>query len=120
MNKLTLVFMGDEIPPGLNEMLRDWRYSKKKLKDNVKWIILEQNKNKINFDNQVMIDMTRYSPRYMDWDNFCAIFKSIGDALVDLEIIKDDSPKYVPIFNPVQVKAPKKDQRLIVVITEII
>lgn len=38
----------------------------------------------------------------MDWDNAAASFKLVGDALVHLEVLPDDSPRWIAEFHPSQ------------------
>jgi hypothetical protein len=51
----------------------------------------------------------------MDWDNLCASFKVIGDALVANGIIEDDNPEIVVEFRPHWRKA-KNNKDLITII----
>jgi hypothetical protein len=55
----------------------------------------------------------------MDWDNFSASFKHIGDALVDLGVIVDDKPSIVTQFLPQQIKSKRVDQRVEVIIEDV-
>lgn len=70
----------------------------------------------IEFDCPVKVTYTRYTHRFMDWDNACASFKSIGDALEEVEIIKNDSPEIIKKFIPEQVKCKKIEQRMEILI----
>jgi hypothetical protein len=54
----------------------------------------------------------------MDWDNFAASFKHIGDSLVAAGVIVDDKPAIVTEFLPNQIKISKRDQQRIEVIIE--
>jgi len=64
---------------------------------------------------RVSIDYTRSSVVAMDWDNLCASFKVIGDALVANGIIEDDNPEIVVEFRPHWRKA-KNNKDLITII----
>ena len=55
----------------------------------------------------------------MDWDNFSASFKLIGDALVMAQIIKDDKPEIVTQFLPKQFKCKQKDQHVQIIIEDV-
>ena len=50
-----------------------------------------------------------HTSRWMDWDNVGASFKNVGDALVNLGVLFDDSPKHLraPLLD--QKKVPRKD-----------
>jgi len=61
----------------------------------------------------------RHTSSFMDWDNTCASFKRLGDALVKAGIIKDDSPKIITEFIPKQIKCKRKDQHTEIVIVPI-
>lgn len=113
MKKLILTFDRDHIPPSLNGAggLIRMHYRVKKEKQNIlMWMILEQNKPKIKFEGRVRVITTGHSVKFSDWDNFASRFKLIGDALTHLEIIPDDSPKYIVEFVTLQVKCKKMNQ----------
>ena len=56
----------------------------------------------------------------MDWDNFSASFKHIGDALVKAGVIQDDNPQIIVDFLPKQVKVSKrKQQRVEIIIKDV-
>ena len=59
-----------------------------------------------------------YKSRLMDWDNFAASFKHLGDALVSTGVILDDKPAIVVRFETVQIKVPRKFQRVVIEITD--
>ena len=67
---------------------------------------------------EVSIEYIGYKTRFMDWDNFCASFKHIGDSLVKMGIIVDDSPKIVTQFIPSQIKVPQIGQKVFVIIND--
>lgn len=68
---------------------------------------------------RVTITVQRYACRLMDWDNFCAGFKPIGDALRHTKVIVDDNPEIVVKFIPEQYKvAHKPEERVIIRIND--
>lgn len=79
---------------------------------------LRENKIKQHL-GEVTIEYIGYKSRFMDWDNFCASFKHIGDSLVKCKIIADDSPKIITKFIPSQIKVPQIDQKVIVIIKDV-
>ena len=122
MKKLTIEFKGIEQPPSLNGaggLMRMHFSQKKALKEKLMWIILDQNKQKIKFEKTVRVFTIRYSSRFQDWDNCASMFKLVGDALVDLEIIPDDSPKYIEAFHMDQFKAKRSEAKYVIIIEEI-
>lgn len=71
------------------------------------------------FQDKVVITYVRYSTHLMDWDNHCASFKHLGDALVKSGIIKDDNPAIVVEFIPKQIKVKtRKEQKTLIIIEE--
>lgn len=67
----------------------------------------------------VRITYIRYTSSLMDWDNACASFKHIGDALQEAGILSDDSPKIVAVFDPKQEKVKRTEQRTEIIIEPI-
>jgi hypothetical protein len=55
----------------------------------------------------------------MDWDNFAASFKHIGDSLVAAGVIIDDKPSIIIQFLPQQIKSKIKEQRVEIIITDL-
>lgn len=108
------------IIPGLNGsnglMQKHWTKNK-----NIKegYISLIGQQKTISFDCPVEIHYTGYKTKFMDWDNFCASFKHLGDGLAACGIIKDDSPETIKHFIPHQVKCKRKDQRVEILIMAI-
>lgn len=70
-------------------------------------------------EGKVKVTYIGYKSALMDWDNFCASFKHIGDSLVKQKIIKEDNPKIVVEFIPKQMKCKRIDQKVIVIIQDI-
>jgi len=107
-----LVFEGLKLFVGTNvDRLRHWaaRAAEKKI---FAYQILAQNPKK--FEGKVKITMTRYTVGQMDEDNLGTSYKSCGDTLVKMGIIKDDSPQYVKfIAKQVKVKT-RKEQKVTV------
>ncbi len=68
---------------------------------------------------QVKVTYVGYKSCLMDWDNFCASFKHIGDALVKEKILVEDNPKIIQEFLPKQIKCKRVDQKVIVIIEDI-
>lgn len=58
----------------------------------------------------------RYSTRLMDWDNACASFKHIGDALQHAKYLTDDSPKVIEEFTPMQFKTKAGNEKTVVLL----
>lgn len=100
--------------PGLNGkdgLIREhWTDRKTRLK-NLSLILWEQHKGR--HDGPVQVIFTRYTCQLMDWDNHCASFKLLGDALVDIGVIEDDKPDIIKIFDPRQEKVDtRKEERI--------
>lgn len=68
----------------------------------------------------VVINYIGHKSALMDWDNFCASFKHIGDSLVKMKIIKEDNPKVVIKFIPEQIKCKRQEQKVSVIIKDYI
>lgn len=108
------------IVPGLNGkhgLIREHFRNAKKRKNLYTILCREQNPNK--HPGKVIIHYIGYKSVLMDWDNFSASFKHIGDALVDLGVIVDDKPSIVTQFLPQQIKSKRVDQRVEIIIEDI-
>lgn len=68
---------------------------------------------------QVYIRYVGHKSSLMDWDNFCASFKHIGDSLVETGIIQEDNPKIVVKFIPEQIKCKRENQKVVIIINNI-
>ncbi len=113
-----IVILG--IIPGLNGddgLIRQNFRAAKKAKTKYAWIIASQTKNK--HKGAVSITYIGYKSRLMDWDNFTASFKHLGDALVECKVITDDNPKIVQIFEPKQIKSRVAEQRAEIIIKDL-
>ena len=107
------------IIPGLNGkhgLIREHFRNAKKRRDLYKVLIREQTKNK--HKGKVIIKYIGYKSILMDWDNFAASFKHIGDALVSNKVIKDDKPGIVVQFLPEQIKCKRVEQRVVIIIED--
>ena len=120
--KLIITFDKDNIPPSLNGaggLINMHFRARKQKKESIMWYILDQNKEKISFADKVRVTTIKHSSRFSDWDNMAACFKLVGDALIALDIIKDDSPKFIVEFITLQLKSTRKDAKYVVEIEEI-
>lgn len=100
--------------PGLNGsdgLIRE-HYRKAKERK-VRYLILLLHQNQTRFKGKVEITYTRYTTRLMDWDNHCASFKHLGDALVKIGIIEDDNPNIIVKFDPKQVRVKHRIEEFI-------
>jgi len=110
----------NELIPGLNgsDGLMQEHYQKAaKRKIRYAWLVKEQTKNK--HLGAVSIEYIGYKSSLMDWDNFAASFKHIGDALVECGVIIDDKPTIVQIFQPRQIKCKRIEQRVEIIIKDL-
>jgi len=102
---------------GANGLMRQHFHNAMVQKKKYQAIIKRQTKNK--HLGQVSIDYIGYKSVLMDWDNFCASFKHIGDSLVECGVIVDDNPKIVRPFRVQQIKCKRIDQRVEIVIRDL-
>jgi len=72
-----------------------------------------------NHEGKVRVKYIGYKTMFMDWDNYCASFKHIGDSLVKEGIITDDSPKVIIEFVQQQIKCKREDQKVVIIIEDI-
>lgn len=111
----------DHLVPGLNGkggLIREHFTTAKKKKEAYLWTFLSQTKNR--HLGRVRITYNRYCVTPMDWDNACASFKHLGDALVRAKIIRDDNSRIVLEFIPKQIQiGSKRDQRCEIIIEDI-
>ena len=109
----------NELVPGLNGkdglMRASWKGRKAK-KQKYMLMIMAQTRNK--FPGKVVITYIRYTCQLMDWDNHCASFKYVGDALVDAKVIKDDNPSIIIEFKVEQIKVPTRAEQRTQIIIE--
>ena len=94
------------LPPGLNGskglMRMHWGTKHKMSTEVINKITSTFHDTLPNFRGPVRVTFMRKSTRLMDWDNACASFKLVGDALVNLCVIEDDSPDIIHDFIPLQ------------------
>jgi len=118
----TLSIIVNELPPGLNgpRGLKRMHWAAYcQVRDRWAHLIREQSPPDISFQGPVIITYTSCSTRLMDWDNCCASFKVIGDALVSAGIIPDDNPQIIQFFIPHQAKVKKGEEKVIIEIQQI-
>lgn len=96
-------------PNGDDGLIREHYRDAKIRKDRYQILLLAQKQPKLK--GKVVIVYTRYATRLMDWDNHCASFKHLGDSLVKIGTIEDDSPKIVIEFAPEQRKVKTKKRK---------
>ena len=71
----------------------------------------------ITINKSVRVTYIRYCSLFMDWDNACASFKHIGDAMQDAGIIVDDDSQHILVeFLPKQIKCKRTEQRTEIII----
>ena len=101
------------MPIGINRLLRmHWAVRKKEYKKFLENLQIENPEiQDYRFTEPVSVEYTRKSIRYMDWDNAAGSFKLIGDILVELGVIPDDNPNYIPEFLVKQEKVKKRDEQ---------
>ena len=106
----------NEVAPMLNGkdgLMRMHWAKRRKLQEKWTWLISSVTNAKIK--GRVSITYTRSSVTAPDWDNLCASFKTIGDALVKNGVIVDDNPRVVERFIPKWRKAKNnKDLKTII------
>lgn len=114
MTKIDLPYL----MPGLNGteglMRQHYREAAKK-RERLAWEIRSQKEEPTIYE-PVPVTYIRHTARLMDWDNACASFKYIGDALTEAGIIGDDSPKIIAEFIPRQIKCRENEQRTEIII----
>jgi len=105
--------------PGLNGtdgLIRENHWKAIKRRELYKVLIRSQTTNR--HKGKVIIKYIGYKSILMDWDNFAASFKHIGDALVSNKIIKDDKPAVVVQFLPEQIKCKRIEQKVVIIIED--
>lgn len=103
------------LTPGLNGkdgLIRQHFHGAGKSKERITWDIRAQRPAGVKpIAQPVRVIYTRYTSHLMDWDNACASFKHIGDALQSAGVLADDSPEVIAEFIPRQVKCKMKERR---------
>ena len=114
-------------PPSLNVMLNMHWGRRTKLKRRLvkevwaqvagskhhKWVPLPR--------GQMVIHATRYAIRLLDgFDNYPGSLKWVVDALVKLQVIRDDTDEYLTAGHLTQVKVHhRKDERLVLIVEKL-
>lgn len=104
-----IVFRPPDIPPSLNgkDGLMRLHWSKRKpIKEKFMWLIKDRKVPKM--EGKYNLTITNYYINWMDWDNLASRFKIIGDALVKLKLLKDDSPEFIVGFKLEQERVKKR------------
>lgn len=97
---------------GKTGLIRGHFMAAKKEKEYIAAILREQKPQGFYpITRRIKVTYTRYTSHLMDWDNACASFKHIGDALQMAGILSDDSPAVIAVFLPVQVKCKMAERR---------
>jgi hypothetical protein len=105
-----------EVAPMLNGSggLKNMHY-RNYMKLRAKWVDLIRDHTTARILGPVHLTYIRSSVQAPDWDNLCASFKPIGDALVDNGVIQDDNPKIIETFTPVWRKAKNNSDLLTII-----
>lgn len=118
-----LIFKIPFLTSGLNGdegLIRQHFRAAKKVKDRLHLLFLSQRPRCHSpIDKSIRLTYIRYTSRFMDWDNACASFKHIGDALQSALILSNDSPDIIKEFVPKQVKCRQTEQRTEIIIEQI-
>lgn len=121
--ELVIEFTLPYLLPGLNGkhgLIRKNFHAAKKEKIGVWTDIMEQRPRAFRcIDYPVRIEYIRYSDRSMDWDNACASFKRIGDAMQEAKIISTDALSVLREFIPKQEMCKRSEKRTVVKVWKI-
>jgi len=101
---------------GKHGLIREHFRTAKRKKEMYTLLIKGQTNNK--HKGKVVIKYIGYKIVLMDWDNFAASFKHLGDCLVAAGVIVDDKPAIVTKFLPDQVRVRKRDLQRVEIIIE--
>ena len=101
---------------GKHGLIREHFRTAKRKKELYKVLIRSQTTNQ--HKGKVKIRYIGYKSILMDWDNFAASFKHLGDALVSCKVIIDDKPAIVQEFIPEQIKSTRKEQKVVIIIED--
>ncbi len=120
---MTTYIILEELVHGLNGdegLMREHMRIAKVMEKKRRYLILIMESTRNRHKGKVEITYIRRTTRLMDWDNHCASFKHIGDALVKAGVIIDDKPSVVVKFIPEQVKvATRKEHQTIIRIEDV-
>lgn len=92
----TLTFTLAELPPGLNAIKKMHWAVYRQHRD--RWLLLVREaigREMRSYPGKVSVEYHAYRVQLMDKDNHHGSFKLVGDALVKLGILRDDSPKVI-------------------------
>ena len=107
------------ITPSNNELLKMHHIKRWRLKKDYMWELVAVGANelkyKVNGQERREVRFMSFRPGIPDIDNLIGGFKLLQDALVDLELIYDDSPKYADIyyFQKVDKKNPRTEIKIL-------
>ena len=96
---------------GKNGLIRSHWSAKKKMKEKLQWLIIEQGV--VNYKGRVKLTYKRWSSRDMDDDNFHASSKLAVDALVKCGVIEDDKPSIITEREWIQERGKGKTQIIV-------
>ncbi|KKN11549.1 hypothetical protein LCGC14_1025400 [marine sediment metagenome] len=121
MDEIKLVFRPPDLPPTLNGkkgLLRIHWSKRERIKKKFMWLIKMQKTPKIS--SKVNLVLFNYAVHLMDWDNLAGRLKIVGDAMVGLGLLEDDSPEFIVDFDMKQEKVHKmKDVRIEFIFTKV-
>ena len=104
----------NECPPGLNGgsgMIRAAWEGRRKEQDHWKLLVMEALEGRRPLFERCVVIFERRSYQVMDWDNCAASFKLLGDAMVQVGVLKDDGPAVVLMFLPLQKRVHTRAER---------
>ncbi|QDU67725.1 hypothetical protein [Engelhardtia mirabilis] len=102
------VWIPDWLPPGLNGpkgLMRMHHHAKRREKGKAALLVRLSGHPLPRIRQPVRVEFERrvaLRQHLMDWDNAGASFKLLGDALVSLGVLADDSPREIAEFHPRQ------------------
>lgn len=103
------------VTPSLNELLRMHWTKQRRLKKDYGWELTAVNANdpkyRAEWKERREVRFLSCRPYLLDTDNLIGGIKPLRDALVDMELIIDDSPKYADFsyFQKVDEKNPRTE-----------
>jgi len=119
--EVKVVFRPPDLPPTLNGkkgLLRLHWTKREKIKQKFMWLIKMKKIPKL--PGKVTLVMYNYATHLMDWDNLAGRLKIVGDAMVGLGLLEDDSPELIIDFDMKQEKVHKlKDVRIEFIFTKL-
>ena len=103
------------VTPSLNELLRMHWTEQRRLRKDYGWELAavgaNDSKYKINGQEKRAVRLMSFRPGMLDAGNLAGGFKPLEDALIDLGLIFDDSPKFTDIsyFQKVDREYPRTE-----------